>query len=82
MSSSAWILLLVIALTVIGSAALFLVTIKYYWGERGTAPPTGEERRKQKEAELERRAKQLEYSETHPREPRNPSFFDNRKRRT
>lgn len=69
-----------VMLTVLGSVALLLVTVKYYWGERGAAPPTGEERRRQRAEELAARARQLRYSETHPREPRNPSFFDNRKR--
>jgi hypothetical protein len=81
MSSFAWILLLVILLTFLGSAALLLVTLRYYWGERGAAPPTREQRQKQRMDELAARTKQLEYSEKHPREPRNPSFFDNRKRR-
>ena len=67
-------------LTVVGSLALLFVTVKYYWGERGTAPLTGAERRREKEEELRRRAKQFEYSKLHPREPRSPDFFDNRKR--
>jgi hypothetical protein len=80
MSNLTLILVVTGLLTLLGSAALFLVTVKYYWGERGTAPPTGEERRRLKREELERRQKQLEYSEKHPREPRSPDFFDNRKR--
>lgn len=67
-------------LTALGSVTLLWVTIKYYWGERGTPPPTGEKRRQQLKEEMELRRKQIEYSEKHPREPRNPNFFDNRKR--
>ncbi len=74
-----WILVVVGALTLLGSGALFFVTIKYYWGERGVPPLTGEERRMQHQAELEKRAKQIEYSEKHPRRTRKPTFWDNRK---
>ncbi len=80
MSSFAWIIVLVLLLTVLGSLALLFVTIKYYWGERGTAPLTGEKRRLQREEELRLRAGQMEYSRQHPREPRSLNFFDNRKR--
>ena len=79
MSNFAWILILVGLLTVLGSAALLLVTFKYYWGERGTPPATGEERRKQKEAELRLRAEQIEYAKRHPIQTRKPDFFDNSK---
>jgi hypothetical protein len=72
-------IVLVLILTVLGSLVLGFITIRYYWGERGTAPLTGEERKQQKEEELKRRAKQIEYTETHPREPRSPDFLDNRK---
>lgn len=80
MSSFAWIIVLVLLLTLLGSLALLFVTIKYYWGERGTAPLTGEKRRLQREEELRLRAGQLEYSRQNPREPRSLDFFDNRKR--
>jgi hypothetical protein len=80
MSSFYWIIVLVTFLTLLGSSALLFVTIKYYWGDRGSPPPTGEARRLQKEEELRLRAKQIEYSRQHPIEPRNPDFFDNRKR--
>lgn len=79
MSSFAWLLLLVFLLTLLGSAALLLVTVKYYWGERGTPPATGERRRAQKDLELRLRAKQIEYAEQNPVKPRRPDFFDNRK---
>ena len=79
MSSFAWILILVGALTLLGGGALLLVTFKYYWGERGTPPLTGEQRRKQKEEELRVRAKQFEYAKEHPVKTRKPDFFDNSK---
>ena len=79
MSDFAWTIFIVLILTVLGSAALMLVTVKYYWGIRGAPPLTGEARRRQKEEELRQRAKQIELSEKHPRETRSDSFFDNRK---
>lgn len=78
MSSFAWMILIVLALTALGSLALGIFTIKYYWA-RGKPPATGEERRRQKEEELRLRAKQIEYSKKFPREPRNPSFWNNQK---
>lgn len=79
MSSFAWIFVLVLTLTVLGSSALLFVTIKYYWGDRGKPPLTGEERRAQYERELKLRAKQFEHSRKHPPKPRSMSFFDNTK---
>lgn len=73
------IFLIVGLLTLIGSLALGIFAYRYYWGVRGTPPPTGEERRRQKEEELRLRAKQIEYSESHPPKPRKPVFWDNRK---
>jgi hypothetical protein len=78
MSSFAWMIVIVLALTALGSLALGIFTIKYYWA-RGKPPATGDERRRQKEEELRLRAKQIEYSKKNPREPRNPDFWDNRK---
>jgi len=80
MSSFFWIIALVGVLTVIGSAVLVFITVKYYWGDRGTRPLTGEARRRQKEEELRLRAKQIEYMEKHPRQSRSPDFLDNRKK--
>ena len=80
MGSFGWIIVIVMLLTLAGSLALLFITVKYYWGERGTAPLTGAERRREKEEELRCRAKQIEYAEKHPREPRSLNFFDNRKR--
>ena len=79
MSSLAWIIVVVLVLTLLGSSALLFVTVKYYWGIRGEPPATGEERRKQKEAELAMRVRQFALSEQRPVKPRNPSFWNNRK---
>lgn len=79
MSNLAWIFILVLLLTLLGSLTLLLVTVRYYWGERGTPPATGELRRLEKEAELELRAKQIERAKQTPVRPRNPDFWDNRK---
>ncbi|MDI1241513.1 MAG: hypothetical protein PSX80_06290 [bacterium] len=80
MSPTTLIILIVLLLTVLGSGVLRFITVKYYWGERGAPPATGEARRKQKEDELRMREKQIEYVESHPRETRSPDFLDNRKR--
>lgn len=66
-------------LTVLGTLTLAFITVKYYWGERGTPPATGEQRRLQKEEELQRRAKQIENSRKNRWETRSTDFFDNRK---
>jgi hypothetical protein len=79
MSSFAWIITLVLLLTLVGSGTLLIVTVKYYWGDRGRPPATGAERKRQKEEEMALRAKQIEYARTHPVRPRNPDFWDNRK---
>lgn len=79
MSSLAWLVFLVALLTVLGSATLLFITMKYYWGERGTPPLTGEQRRRQKEEELKLRAHQFELTESHPRKERSPDFLDNTK---
>ena len=79
MSSFVWIFVLILTLTVLGSSALLFVTVKYYWGERGQPPLTGDDRRKQYKAELDLRAKQFEYSRKHPPRARSMSFWDNTK---
>ena len=66
-------------LTLIGSLALGIFAYRYYWGGRGAPPLTGEARRRQKEAEIRARARQMEYAEKNPPKPRSPSFWDNRK---
>jgi hypothetical protein len=54
-----------------------LITVKYYWGERGAPPMTGGERKRQKREELELRAQQIELLRQQPRELRSDSFWDN-----
>lgn len=70
---------LVLILTALGTLVLLLITLKYYWGERGTPPATGEQRKKQKEEEIILRAKQIEHSQKTRWETRSSNFFDNRK---
>ena len=79
MSSFAWILALVLLLTLLGTVTLVFITVNYYWGERGGPPLTGEERRRQYEEELRLRAKQIEYAEKNPIVTRKPDFLDNTK---
>ena len=79
MSSFAWMIFIVLLLTALGSLTLILITVKYYWGERGRPPLTGEERRRQKEEEIRLRAKQIAESNKNPRKTRSSSFWDNRK---
>ena len=79
MSSLTWIIILTLILTVLGTLTLLFITVKYYWGERGTPPLTGEQRRQQKEEELKLRAKQIEHSQQTRWETRSPDFFDNSK---
>ncbi len=79
MSSFAWIIVLTLILTALGTLVLLLITVKYYWGARGTPPATGEQRRLQKEEELILRAKQIEQSQKTRWETRSNDFFDNRK---
>ena len=81
MSSLAWLIFLIALVTILGSATLFFITVKYYWGERGTPPLTGEQRRRQKEEELRLRAQQLEFTEANPRKERSGDFLDNTKQR-
>lgn len=79
MPSFAWILIVVLALTLVGSLTLLLITVKYYWGDRGAPPLTGEERRRQRDEELRMRAKQIEHAEKNPVVTRRPDFWDNTK---
>jgi len=79
MSNFSWILILVFLLTLLGTGTLVFITLKYYWGERGTPPLTGKERRRQKEEELRLRAKQIEHAEKNPITPRRSDFWDNTK---
>lgn len=79
MSSFVWLIILILLLTALGTLALLLTTLKYYWGERGKPPLTGEARRRQKEEELRKRQAQIEYSKKNPWKTRSDSFLDNRK---
>lgn len=79
MSSFAWMIIIVLALTLLGTLTLVFITVKYYWGERGKPPLTGEERRRQKEEELRLRAKQFEYAKQNPVATRKSDFWDNSK---
>lgn len=79
MSDFAWVIVLVLILTVLGSAVLFFITVKYYWGVRGAPPPTREARRKLREEELQLRARQIELAERNKWETRSADFFDNTK---
>jgi hypothetical protein len=80
MTEFAGIVFLVILLTIVGSSALIFITVKFYWGERGTPPLTGDAKREQRALELKIRAKQIEHSQNNPRKPRSQNFWDNRKR--
>ncbi len=79
MSSFAWMIIIVLILTLLGTLTLVSITVKYYWGERGKPPPVGEEHRRQKEEELRARSKQIEYVKQHPIATRKPDFWDNSK---
>lgn len=79
MSSFAWILVLVGLLTLLGSLTLLFITVKYYWGERGTPPLTGKQRRQQRAEELRLRARQIARAKQTPRATRRPDFWDNTK---
>lgn len=79
MSNFAWIIFLVLILTVLGTLTLVCVTVKYYWAERGTPPLKGEEKRRAREEELRLRTRQIENSERNPIFPRKNSFWDNGK---
>lgn len=79
MSGLIGILFIVGILTVLGSLTLFLITVKYYWGARGTPPLKGEQRRRAREEELRLRAKQIENSKRNRIATRKGSFWDNGK---
>lgn len=79
MSSFVWMIIIVLSLTLLGTLTLVFITVKYYWGERGKPPLTGEERRRQKEEEIRLRAKQLEYAKQNPIVTRKSDFWDNSK---
>ncbi len=79
MSPLAWIITLGILATVFGLVVLIAPILKFYWGENGKPPVTGEEKKKLREEELQMRAAQIEHSKKNPIATRNSSFWDNRK---
>lgn len=79
MSGFFGIIFIVGVLTALGVGTLLLVTLKYYWGERGTPPLKREQRRHLREEELRLRAKQIEHSKRNPIITRRGSFWDNNK---
>lgn len=79
MSANAWVIFIVSLLTILGTLALLLFTLKYYWGERGKPPLKGDARRRQREEELKLRAAQIEQSKKNPWKTRSPDFWDNSK---
>jgi hypothetical protein len=79
MSSFGLMIIIVLILTLIGSAVLVFITVKYYWGVRGTPPLSGAEKRRQREEELKLRARQIEYARQNPIAPRKSDFWDNSK---
>lgn len=79
MSNLAWMIFIVFVLTLLGAGTLAFITIKFYWGDRGKPPLTGEERHLQKEREMRLRARQIERSRKNPIKTRKESFWDNSK---
>jgi hypothetical protein len=79
MSSFSWMIVIVLILTLLGTVTLVFITVKYYWGERGKPPVTGDERRRLREEELRLRAKQVELAKRNPIATRKSSFWDNGK---
>jgi hypothetical protein len=51
-------ILIVLCLTFVGIIIQSFLVLRYYWGERGTPPPTREERRRLREKELDMRNQQ------------------------
>ena len=72
-------IIIVLILTLLGTLTLVSITVKYYWGERGKPPITGEERRRQNKEELRLRARQIELAKQNPIATRKSSFWDNSK---
>ncbi len=79
MSNFAWVITIVLILTLLGSSTLIFITVKYYWGARGRPPLQGAEKRRQREEELKLRGKQIEYAKQNPILTRKPDFWDNSK---
>ncbi len=49
MSNYFWMFIIVSALTLAGILILGFMVMRYYWGERGTPPPSAAERRRLRE---------------------------------
>jgi hypothetical protein len=49
MSNLAWLIILVLLLTLVGTLALGLTAKYYYWGPRGTPPPKKEREKAKKD---------------------------------
>ena len=79
MSNFAWMIIIVLILTLIGTLTLASITLRYYWGDRGKPPVTGAERRRLKEEEMRLRARQIELARQKPIATRKSSFWDNSK---
>ncbi|MBK7394701.1 MAG: hypothetical protein IPI64_15635 [Chloracidobacterium sp.] len=79
MSNFAGVIFIVLLLTLIGSGALLFVTLKYYWGERGKPPATGEERRRLHQEELKLRARQIEHARQNPPPTPRSKFLEQQK---
>ncbi|MBX3244929.1 MAG: hypothetical protein KF685_10770 [Acidobacteria bacterium] len=80
MSSLVWMILLVLLLTVLGSAVLLFITTRFYWGDRGKPLPDREIRKQKREEELRMREKQIEHAKNNPVTSRSESFWDNTKK--
>lgn len=80
MSSLAWLIVLVLLLTVLGSSVLFFITTRFYWGDRGKPLPARDERRQTREEEIRMREKQIEHARNNPVTSRSDSFWDNTKK--
>jgi hypothetical protein len=53
-------ILIVLALTVLGVLTLVFITVKYYWGERGTPPLSAAERRRLREEQVNNGKRKME----------------------
>jgi len=58
MSNYVWMILIVGCLTFVGVFIQGFLVLRYYWGERGTPPPSREERRRLREKEIDLRKRQ------------------------
>ena len=76
MSNWTLILLIVLTLTALGTLTLVFITVKFYWGARGTPPLVGDARKIQKQEELRQRAAQIEHSKKNPIKKYSRTFWD------